>query len=85
MTVNASTANTVKLFLDLSTHPVTVITGIKDGLEGTTMSILQATTAALSTIATFGELIKTTPGLGTSVAGLALVADWVNNGVRLPS
>jgi hypothetical protein len=39
MTVNASTATTVKLFLDLSTHPVTVITGIKNGLEGTTMEL----------------------------------------------
>ena len=31
--IAASTIENVKLFLDLSTHPADVVSGVKDGLE----------------------------------------------------
>ena len=65
----------MKTFLDTSTHPITVVTGIKNGLDGSTIGILQATQSALATIVTFGELVSKMPGAGVGVAGAALALD----------
>ena len=76
----ATTAETVKKFLELSSNPTDVVSGIRDALDGTALGAAKAATEAVSTIQTFasaaiesGALNK----LGVAAAGASLLLNIV--------
>lgn len=91
MTINATIAETItaenaKIFLGLATQPVDVVSGIKDGLEGTALGTAQATITAISTIQTFASAAIESGAaekLGVRVAFAALLLNTIDAAVDI--